>query len=321
MTLPNRNYAENGHTSAFDTRSVVPMDLTRDQVTLAIFFVGSVLAGGNAVGVRFSNRELDPLWGAGLRFSLAAIVLAAIMLQRRIAMPRGKGLTGAMVYGALTFGAGFALAYYGLQRVPAGIGQTLLAVVPLATLLLALVHHQERLRHSGVLGTLLAIVGIAIVTGAATPGSTPILSVLALLGSAACFAEATVIIHRFPAVNPIALNAVGMVTGAVFLLLAAAVTGSSFELPERAATWWAIAYLVFIGSVVVFVMYVVVAQRWEASRAAYAFVLIPIFTAIYSAWLDNERIGWGLVVGGALVLTGVYVGALRKPKMAARPTH
>jgi hypothetical protein len=46
---------------------------------LAAFLIGSVLAGGNAVGVRYSNRELDPLWGAGLRFALAAALLAALM--------------------------------------------------------------------------------------------------------------------------------------------------------------------------------------------------------------------------------------------------
>ena len=37
---------------------------------LAAFIVGALLAGGNAVGIRVSNRELDPLWGAGLRFLL-----------------------------------------------------------------------------------------------------------------------------------------------------------------------------------------------------------------------------------------------------------
>ena len=51
------------------------MNLDRDGTALAAFIVGTVLAGGNAVGVRVSNRELDPLWGAGLRFALAACLL------------------------------------------------------------------------------------------------------------------------------------------------------------------------------------------------------------------------------------------------------
>jgi drug/metabolite transporter (DMT)-like permease len=118
------------------------MDAGGERVALAAFIVGSLLAGGNAVGVRFSNRELDPLWGAGLRFALAAGILLAVMAALRLALPRGRALTGALLYGALNFGAAFALAYYGLVRVHAGLGQTLLALVPLVTLLLAVLQGQ-----------------------------------------------------------------------------------------------------------------------------------------------------------------------------------
>ena len=45
-----------------------PMKAGSDRVALASFVIGSLIAGGNAVGVRFSNRELAPLWGAGFRF-------------------------------------------------------------------------------------------------------------------------------------------------------------------------------------------------------------------------------------------------------------
>ncbi|HSJ16974.1 MAG TPA: hypothetical protein VK920_02640 [Solirubrobacterales bacterium] len=56
------------------------MATDQDRVVLAAFLLSATLAGGNAVGIRFSNRELDPLWGAGLRFSLAAIVLRSQMV-------------------------------------------------------------------------------------------------------------------------------------------------------------------------------------------------------------------------------------------------
>ena len=55
-----------------------------DRTAFVAFVAYSVLAGGNAVGVRFSNQELDPFWGATLRFSLAAI----LMLRRREATGR-----------------------------------------------------------------------------------------------------------------------------------------------------------------------------------------------------------------------------------------
>jgi drug/metabolite transporter (DMT)-like permease len=41
-------------------------------------------------------------------------------------------------------------------------------------------------------------------------------------------------------------------------------------------------------------------------------VLIPVVTVVLSAWLDNEPLGLGLLIGGPLVLLGVYVGALRR---------
>jgi drug/metabolite transporter (DMT)-like permease len=75
------------------------------------------------------------------------------------------------------------------------------------------------------------------------------------------------------------------------------------------------AYLVVIGSVVVFLLYLIVLRYWTASRASYGFVIIPFVTIVLSAWLDNEPVGVGLVLGGLLVLAGVYVGALRPTRI------
>jgi drug/metabolite transporter (DMT)-like permease len=82
-------------------------------------------------GVRFSNRELAPLWGAGLRFALAAALLVVVMVVLRLAFPRGRALIGSLLYGLFNFAGSFGLTYYGLVQVHAGLGQILLALVPL----------------------------------------------------------------------------------------------------------------------------------------------------------------------------------------------
>ena len=289
------------------------MTRERDAAALAAFLCGTLLGGGNAVGVRVSNRELDPTWGAGLRFVLAAALLGAVMALLRLSLPRGRALVGVLLYGALIFGGAFSLAYYAFVRIHAGLGQTVLALVPLATLLLAVVQRQERLRGEALAGTLLAVAGIAVISGLSGSGSVPPLSLLALLGAALCFAEATVLVRRFPSVHPITANAVGMATGAAILLALAVLLGEELAVPERGATWAAIAYMVVLGSGPVFVLYIVVVRLWSASRAAYTFVLIPVVTVFLSAWIDEEPIGRALVLGGVLVLSGVYVGALRRP--------
>jgi drug/metabolite transporter (DMT)-like permease len=292
-----------------------------ERVALASFVTGSLLAGGNAVGIRFSNRELAPLWGASLRFSLAAALLIAVMAALRLVPPRGRALTGALVFGALNIGAAFALAYYALVRLHAGFGQIVLALVPLGTLLLAVLWRQERLRVAAVVGTLLALAGIGLMSRAPLREDVPLLSVLAAVGSALCVAEAAVLVRRFPPVHPVTMNAVGMATGAALLVIGSIVAGEPIALPQSAATWAALGYLVVVGSVLVFVLYLVVLSHWSASRSAYVFVLIPFVTVVLSAWLDDEPVGTGLVLGGLLVVAGVYVGALRASPAAETPSR
>src|SRR5918996_1031355 len=194
------------------------MNLDRDGSALGAFIVGTVLAGGNAVGVRVSNRELDPLWGAGLRFLLAACLLGAVTAVMRLTLPRGRALLGVLLYGTLIFGGAFSFTYYALVRIHAGLGQTLLALVPLATLLLAVLQRQERLRLGAVAGTLLALAGIGVLSRAPLRESVPVLSLLAVLGAVLCFAQATVLVRHFPLVHPVTTNAVGMATGAAILV-------------------------------------------------------------------------------------------------------
>jgi drug/metabolite transporter (DMT)-like permease len=290
-----------------------------ERVTLAAFVAGSVLAGGNGVAIRFSNRELDPLWGATLRFVLAALPLLLLARALRLALPRGRALAGAVAFGLLQFAATFALLYYALVELHAGFTQIILALVPLLALGLAVAEREERFRAGALLGGVLAVVGVAVLSGAALPSPLPLLALLAALGAAVCFAQAAVLVRILPPVHPVAMNAVGMSSGAAALFVLAVLAGDEIALPRNAATWEAVAYVALFGSIAVFLLYLFVLGRWEASRASYSFVLIPIVAIVVSAWLDDEPVGLGLVLGGALVLCGVYVGALRAPTRVRSP--
>jgi drug/metabolite transporter (DMT)-like permease len=239
----------------------------------------------------------------------------AVMVVLRLAFPRGRALVGSLLCGLFNISAGFGLVYYGLVRVHARLGQVLLALVPLATLLLAVLWRQEHLRAAAVMGTLLALAGIAVVSRTPLQEDVPVLSVLAVVGGAICFAQALVLVRRFPRVHPVTMNAVGMTGGAAVLLIASLLADEPIVLPQRPETWAATAYLV----VVVFLLYLVVLRYWAASRASYGFVIIPFVTVVLSAWLDNEPVGVGLVLGGLLVLAGVYVGALRPARSHPAP--
>lgn len=286
--------------------------LTAGRLVLIAFVAEAVLAGGNAVAIRFSNRELGPLWGATMRFGIAAMILGVALVSLRVALPRGRALAGAVAFGLFQFAGAFGLYYYALVELHAGLGQTLLALVPLATLGLAIVQGQERLVFGTAAGALIGLLGVGLISQQSVAGSVSAGSLLAVFGSILCFAQALVIARRLPHINPIALNAVGMSVSVPVLLAASLISREEISLPQLPETWLALSYVTAVGSVVVFLLHIYVVQQWSASRTSYVMVLIPVVTVLLSARLDDEPIGTGLILGGSLVILGVYVGALRR---------
>ncbi len=287
---------------------------------LVAFFVGAVLSAGNPISVKFSNVELDPFWGATLRFTLAATLMLIVMTVLRISFPRGRALVGAVLYGVFNFGLAFACLFYALVELGAGFLQILLAVIPLITLLLVVVQRLERLRVSAVVGAVLAFGGVLLMSRVALDASISLTSILVAMAAAFCLAEGAVLVRIFPPEHPVSLNAVGMTVGAVILFIGSLLAGDSMVLPTMRETWLALAYMVVIGSGVVFILWVYVLKHWEASRAAYNFVLVPVITLIFSHWITGEEVGGELIFGGVVILIGVYIGALRSQRQVAEAT-
>jgi drug/metabolite transporter (DMT)-like permease len=293
--------------------------MNRDQGrgTLVAFLIGAVLSSGNPISVRFSNVELDPFWGATVRFTLAAGLMLVAMAVLGLRFPRGRALLGAVLYGVVNFGLAFACLFYALVELGAGFLQILLAVIPLITLLLVVFQRLERLRASAVAGAVIAFVGVLLMSQIAVEASISITTILVALGAACCLAEGAVLVRIFPPEHPVSLNAVGMTVGAVILFIGSLLARNEMVLPRMTETWLAMAYMVVIGSGVVFILWVFVLKRWDASRAAYNFVLLPPITLLFSHWITGEEAGVELILGGILILIGVYVGALRPARQVA----
>lgn len=282
-----------------------------DRVATAAFLGVTVLASGNAVAIRFSNRELDWLWGAALRFLIASAVLTVLMVAPRRRWPRGRELQGALAFGLLGLTATFALAYWALLTIQAGLGQTLLALAPLTTLLLAVAWRQERMTRAALTGAVVAAVGVGVVAWRPEGEPVPLGPLLAALAATVCMSLAAILVRRAPTVDPIGMNAVAALTAAVLLLAGSLLAGQAPTMPQRGETWAAVLYVAVVGSVGVFSLQLLVLEHWSASRANYVFVLIPLLTIALSAWLDGEPVGVGLLGGGTLVVAGVYLGVLR----------
>lgn len=286
---------------------------SNDRLTLAVFILIVFIGGFNFVATRFSNRELPPFWGAGIRIGAATLLLLTLALLQRLPFPRGRALVGAVIYGLLGFGASYALGYWALLELPAGLASVILATAPLFTFVLALLQRLERFRWRGLVGGLIALSGIAFVSGRSGGGAAPLWPVLAALGMAICFAEASIIAKQFPKSHPVSTNVVAMAVGAVILLALSGFRGEAWVLPTQRATWVALGYLVVLGTSTGFVLFLFILRRWSASATAYQFVLFPLVAVSASALLEHTPVTLPLILGGSLVLGGVYVGAVAQP--------
>ena len=281
-----------------------------DSLTLTGVAVLVLLASANVIAVKFSNQELPPFWGAGTRFACATVLFYGIVLFQRLEFPRGRALVGAILFGILQFGLGFALAYWALLEVPASLASVFLATVPLFTLLFAFFARLETIRMRGILGSLLAIVGTGIMFGTGTGKDIPVVYLLAALGAVVCFSLAPVVVKLYTQIHPAVMNTVGMFTGTLILFGLSFFYGESMVVPRKMETWMAQIYLITLGSVGLFGLILFLLKRWTASGVSYQTVLTPIVTIGLSAWLLGEPLTSGLFVGSIFIIAGVYIGAL-----------
>jgi drug/metabolite transporter (DMT)-like permease len=280
-------------------------------LAMTAFFLIALFGGGNAVAVRFSNAELAPFWGATIRFAGAGSLFWLILILRRIPLPHKRDAVVLLLTGFFTSGVSFAFIYLGLVKVPASLGSVIISLGPLMTLFLAIAHRIESFRGQSLLGGLIALIGIAIASRAQLGAEIPLVYLLSLVAGSAIGAEGNVILKIFsPKSNPIATNALTLAAGLVFLALASVFYGETHNIPVLPATWMAIGYVVIFGSLVMFSLFIWLLGRWSASATSYAIMLFPIVGTLGSVFLLGEKITPAFILGGVLVLVGVWIGAL-----------
>ncbi|GHG53434.1 hypothetical protein GCM10012320_24040 [Sinomonas cellulolyticus] len=282
--------------------------------TALVFSAAVIVAGGNAVAIRISNREIDPLYGAAGRFAVAALVFAGIVAAGRTPWPRGRQLVGAVLYGVLNFALAYGFIYEGLRTIHAGIAQVILAAAPLATILLTAALGLESFSWRRLAGTVVAVLGIGVVSGLGTGEalSFSLLGIGAMVAAAVSIAAGAVVVKVFPPAPGPALNAIGMAVGAALLALTSLLTGEHWAVPTRVETVAAVGFLI-VSTIILFAAFLFVIRRWSASATSYQFLLLPIPSVLLSALLDAEPLTPSLVAGGLLVAAGAYA-ALHAPK-------
>ncbi|MGC1453131.1 MAG: EamA family transporter [Candidatus Sulfotelmatobacter sp.] len=289
-------------------------------IQLALAFAAIYLIWGSTyLAIRYAVETIPPLVTAGIRHSIAGLVLLAWAWARGFRPTRAHWVSG-FVLGALFFLIGHGTLHWAEQYVGSGLAALLIATEPMFILMLAWSMGQQRISRRSAMGLGLGVLGVALLTGAElTVKGSSLLGLLAVLLGSLSWSAGVVISPKLKLPSDaLGRTAVPLVCGAVMLLAAAGLTG------EFQATHWAsislksvfgLGYLITFGSIVAFTAYTWLLQRCPPALVATHTYANPV-VAVFLGWLfASEPLTMRVVLASVAILGAIVL--IRKGELSA----
>ena len=282
-----------------------------------------IVWGFNFVPIHWGLESFPPLLFAALRFTLLAI--PAVLIVKPPQIHWGYVVGVGFFLSALQFSLLFVSMDEGL---PAGLASVVVQLQPMFTIALAVAFLGERPTRAQLVGSGIALAGIAVIaTGRAA--AVPLVGILLAIAASASWAAGNVIVRKAQAPDPISLLVWSSLVAAPPLFgLSLALEGA----PEVHLTGTGIAGLLYVvigASAFGYGAWTWLLKKYEASRVAPYSLLVPV-TGIGSAWIvlgevpnTAEAAGAAIVLAGLAVLTGALTSRPRtrrpRPRTSTSP--
>jgi drug/metabolite transporter (DMT)-like permease len=269
----------------------------------------TVIWGTTFVVVKEALQTIPVPLLLALRFSLAALLLAWVVPERRTLVP-------ALILGLLAF-AGFATQTLGLAITSASNAAFITGLSVILTPMASAVWFKNRVPARAFIAAMLALAGLGLMTLTSATGVNS--GDLWVLGTA--FTYAFYIVYLGEVANrhsALALSSMQLWPMAILAWIWAVP-----ELPVLRTvptpTLLAILYLAVVATALTTVMQTYAQRVVPAYLAALIFVLEPVFAALFAYLMLNEILGWWGWVGGALVVLAMIVSEFRFKRRQITP--
>ncbi|WP_102158237.1 EamA family transporter [Zhihengliuella halotolerans] len=281
----------------------------------------ALMWGLNFIAIDASLQVFPPLFLVALRFALLAV--PTILLVPRPDVPVRWLLGYGLGFGTLQF----LFLYWGMSiGMPAGLASLVLQASAPFTVLLGALFLRERIGPLGIAGITIAVGGLTVV-GWQRWESASLLPFLLTLAGAFGWALGNICNRRARPSNPLHLTLwMSVVPPLPMLALSlhfegpAAIAASFTGLGSAAglAALAGLAYTVAIGTILGSGVFTWLMSRHPAGVVAPFTLLVPVF-GMSAAWLAlGERPSAGELAGGVMIVSGVLIGAARRPRLPRR---
>jgi len=270
--------------------------------------------GGTFIAGRIAVQTMGPLSVAFCRFAIASLTLLVLSYGLDGKLPRLQrrhlpwvallGLSGVFFYSIFFFG--------GLQTIEAGRAALIVALNPVVIAIVASLVFREPLTRLKLAGIATSLVGATIIISKGN--LTTLLSQgigrgdLLLLGCVASWVVYTLTGKRvMRELSPLVATTYACLFGTAALLIVALHEGLVQTWMQVApAAWVGVLYLGMLGTAAGFLWYYEGVQAIGSAKASIFINLVPVFAIAFATVLLGEPITLPLLLGGGLVVTGVY---------------
>lgn len=293
-----------------------------NRATLLRFLAQAAVWGTSFSFIKISLEGLAPGQIVLVRLILGALVLTAVARLRGVTLRMPPKLWGHQLVAAILANvAPYLLLSYGERDTGAGVAGVLVAGTPLITLLiatLALADEKTNWRRS--VGFLLGFVGVAVVIAPWHDQLGSTAARFACFGAAVCYALGYVYCRRFlsgAGVEPLTLATTQLIAAVVPIALAAPLLGwRDPSLNIRVVL--AVVCLGALSTGFANILYFRLIKDVGATLAAAVDYVVPFFAVLFGFLLLREAPAWNLLVGGVVVLAGMYLAEGRLPSRLRR---
>lgn len=280
------------------------------RLVLATIGLVAVLIGGNFTALKFALDHTTPFLLASLRTVIGGSFLVALALLRGERLPRRLDDLGRIFVVSLSITTvSSALLVFGVNRVPAGVASLVSSTMPLFTAVLSFGLLGARVGRVGVTGLAIGFSGTAVLASPSLGGGTETVGIISLVVSALAWAFGTVFMKwgDFSRVSPVMLVGIQLIMSACVLVPFALLVEGTAETEWSIGLFAPLLYAAIPANAVTFALLATVVKRATPTQAASTAYLIPVFGVFFGWLIRDETLGLAELIGGALVVTGVYL--------------
>ena len=286
-----------------------------------LLFLGIVWGSGFAI-IKVILFSVGPLWIMFCRIALGSLVLLIwLFLQKRSLTFNKEFWFWSFIIGFLGFNFPFSIIAWGQQYIPSSLTAILMGINPILTLILSyFLLKDEEITTLKIFGILIGFLGLILLIGLNNSDIVDLNSMfmfgqIAVLLGTSSYALATVLTKKISHIPPTD-RAIGSLLSASLIGLFIAILFEPF--PNLFSLDFKTISLIFIlgilsTGIATFVWFKIVDLEGPIFMSMVNY-LIPIWALILGIYLLDESLNFAIIIGMALILSGIWLIQRKKIK-------